>query len=58
VGLIVSNPGLKARTVKTPVATSQVGASILKALGIDPTELQSVRKEGTAVLPFLFGSDE
>ena len=58
VGLMVSNPGLKARTVKTPVATSQVGASILKALGIDPTELQAVRKEGTAVLPFLFGSDE
>ncbi len=54
VGLIVSNPELHARTVKTPVATSQVAASILKALGIDPSELHAVRKEGTAVLPFLF----
>jgi hypothetical protein len=54
VGLIVSNPDLHARTVKTPVATSQVAASILKALGIDPSELQAVRREGTQVLPFLF----
>jgi type I phosphodiesterase/nucleotide pyrophosphatase len=57
VGLIVSNPGLRARTVKTPVATSQVAPSILKALGIDPGELQAVRREGTAVLPFLFTND-
>jgi arylsulfatase A-like enzyme len=54
VGLIVSNPGLHARTVKTPVATSQVAPSILKALGIDPSELHAVRKEGTTALPFLF----
>jgi len=61
VGLIVSNPALHSRTAKTPVATSQVAASILQALGIDPGELQAVRKEGTTVLPFLFsdadGSD-
>ncbi len=56
VGLIVSNPALEARTVKTPVLSSQVAATILKALGIDPGELQSVRKEGIAVLPFLFES--
>ncbi len=36
VGLMVSNPHLHSRVVKTPVATSQVAASILKALGIDP----------------------
>jgi hypothetical protein len=58
VGLIVSNPGLHGRTVKTPVATSQVAASILKALRIDPSELQAVRKEGTTVLPFLFSGDD
>jgi hypothetical protein len=58
VGLIVSNPGLHAHRVKTPVATSQVAVSILKALGIDPSELQAVRKEGTTVLPFLFGSSD
>lgn len=55
VGLIVSNPALHGRTVKTPVATSQVAPSILKALGISPDELHSVRKEGTQVLPLLFG---
>jgi arylsulfatase A-like enzyme len=54
VGLIVSNPGIDKQTVKTPVATSQVAATILKALGIDPDELQAVRNEGTQGLPFLF----
>jgi hypothetical protein len=58
VGLIVSNPSLHSRVVKTPVATSQVAASLLKALGIDPSELKAVRKEGTAVLPFLLSGDE
>jgi hypothetical protein len=58
VGLIVSNPDLRARTVKTPVASSQVAPTILKALGIDPDELKSVRKEGTPVLPFLFQERE
>ena len=54
VGLIVSNPDLRARTVKTPVATSQVAPTILKALGLDPDQLNSVRKEGTPILPLLF----
>jgi len=54
VGLIVSNPGLPASTVKTPVATSQVAPTILKALGLDPAQLNSVRKEGTEILPLLF----
>lgn len=58
VGLIVSNPALHARVVKTPVATSQVAPSILKALGIDPSDLHSVRQEGTELLPFLFGDNE
>jgi hypothetical protein len=58
VGLIVSNPELHARTVKTPVATSQVAPSILKALGIDPSELHAIRKEGTTVLPFLFSDHD
>ena len=58
VGLIVSNPGLHSRVVKTPVATSQVAPSLLKALGIDQNELQAVRLEGTQVLPLLFGDTE
>lgn len=52
VGLIVSNPELGARVVKTPVATSQVAATLLQALGVDPSALDAVRKEGTDVLPF------
>ena len=58
VGLVVSNPALHSRVVKTPVATSQVAASLLKALGINPSELQAVQMEGTEVLPFLFSGDE
>lgn len=58
VGLIVSNPGLDKQTVKSPVATSQVAATILKALGIDPSELQAVRNEGTQPLPFVFGGSD
>ena len=58
VGLIVSNPGFSPRVVKTPVATSQVATTILKALGLNPTALQAVQKEGTPVLPQLFGSGE
>jgi hypothetical protein len=54
VGLIVSNRALDPQVVKTPVLTSQVAATILQSLGIDPSELESVRKEGIAVLPFLF----
>ena len=52
VGLIVSNPGIASQVVKTPVATSQVAATILQALGIDPAKLQAVRAEGTDPLPF------
>ncbi|MFI5098043.1 MAG: alkaline phosphatase family protein [Candidatus Acidiferrales bacterium] len=58
VGLIVSNPGLDRQTVKSPVATSQVAATILKALGIDPSELQAVRNEGTQALPLVFGGSD
>src|SRR5207302_6169986 len=51
VGLIVSNPRLPARTVKTPVATSQVAPTILEALGLDADALGAVRLEHTPVLP-------
>lgn len=53
VGLIVSNPHMRAATIKTPVATSQVAATILESLGIDPDALNSVRVEHTDVLPGL-----
>lgn len=53
VGLIVSNPRLHPHVLKTPVATSQVAPTILKALGIDPDLLNAVRAERTEVLPGL-----
>jgi len=53
VGLIVSNPDLHARVIKTPVASSQVAPTILRALGLDPSALKAVRVEHTAALPGL-----
>jgi Type I phosphodiesterase / nucleotide pyrophosphatase len=55
VGLIVSSPAMREQRVKTPVLTSQVAATILKSLHVDPSELQAVREEGIAPLPFLDG---
>jgi hypothetical protein len=53
VGLIVSNPALQPRVLKSPVATSQVAATILQTLGLDPQNLKSVQIEKTKVLPGL-----
>jgi len=53
VGLIVSNPSLAPRVVKTPVATSQVATTILQSLGIDPLGLKAVHLEHTPLLPGL-----
>ena len=58
VGLIVSNPSLNARTVKTPVATSQVAVTLLEALGIDASQLDAVRKEQTGILPFILSDGD
>ncbi|SFK79586.1 alkaline phosphatase family protein [Methylocapsa palsarum] len=58
VALIVSNPRLREAVVKTPVATSQVAPTILRALEIDPNSLNSVQVEHTDILPGLWnGSD-
>jgi Type I phosphodiesterase / nucleotide pyrophosphatase len=51
--MLVSNPWLPARTVDSPVETMQVAPTIVAMLGIDPSKLLAVRKEGTAVLPDL-----
>ena len=53
VGLIVSNPELRKKVIKTPVATSQVAPTILHALELDPGALRSVRVEKTRELPGL-----
>ncbi|HTU35059.1 MAG TPA: alkaline phosphatase family protein, partial [Candidatus Acidoferrum sp.] len=49
--MLLSNPNLKAATVTIPVTTMQVAPTVLKALGLDPSKLDSVRLEGTEVLP-------
>jgi hypothetical protein len=54
---LVSNPNFKARTITSPVETSQIAPTILEALGLDPKSLMAVQMEGTQVLPGLsFGS--
>jgi Type I phosphodiesterase / nucleotide pyrophosphatase len=55
--LLVSNPGIRARTITSFVETSQVAPTILQLLGLDPKALDAVRIEGTPVLPSLFDSD-
>jgi hypothetical protein len=54
-GLIVSVPGRHdhGRVVADVVQTTQVAPTILRELGLDPNLLNSVRVEGTRVLPGL-----
>jgi hypothetical protein len=49
--MLVGNPSFKAVTVSATTTTTQVAPTIVKALGLDPQELDAVREEGTAVLP-------
>jgi hypothetical protein len=48
--LLVSHPGLTARTYVGPVATQQVAPTILSILGENPDALIGVRKEGVKTL--------
>jgi hypothetical protein len=52
--MLLSNPSLKAKTITIPVTTMQVAPTVLKALGLNPSALQSVQQEGTATLPNSF----
>jgi hypothetical protein len=58
VALLVSHPDLKESSINTAVATTQIAPTILKALGLEPRELEAVRLEGTQILPGLFGDKE
>ena len=49
--MLLSNPAFTPSYVNALVTTMQVAPTILKALGLDPTALQSVQLEGTPVLP-------
>jgi len=54
VALLVSSPCLKEAEIKSPVTTMQIAPTILKALGLNPHDLQAVQMECTRVLPGLF----
>jgi hypothetical protein len=56
--MLLANPRFDARSVNSPVQTTQVAPTILKALDLDPTRLQAVRSEGTPVLPAVDFGDE
>lgn len=55
--LLLSLPGMKQQVIKTQVLNQQVAPTILRALGINPNQLDSVRKEQISVLPFFFEGD-
>ena len=49
--LLLSHPRFQPQTVRTAVGTAQVAPTILQSLGLNPSALDAVRIEGTAVLP-------
>ena len=49
--MLFANPSFEAKTVSAATETTQVAPTILKVLGLNPQSLESVRMEGTAVLP-------
>jgi predicted AlkP superfamily pyrophosphatase or phosphodiesterase len=59
-GLIVSFPDGRhqCKTVERRVSTTQVAPTILRALGVDPDELHSVKVEGTRALPGLHTDED
>jgi Type I phosphodiesterase / nucleotide pyrophosphatase len=52
--LLVSLDGMEHAVVKSAVSNQQVAPTIIRALGLDPNDLEAVRKEQIPVLPFLF----
>src|SRR5450631_1924741 len=52
--LLVYYPGLDRKVVNSRVGTKQVAPTIIRALGLEPSLLDAVKKEGTQVLPGLF----
>jgi hypothetical protein len=52
VPILVVTPGLRnGRTIGAPVETTQIAPTILRLLGLSPSQLQAVRIEHTKVLP-------
>lgn len=50
--LLLSFPSFDPQTVRIAVSNQQVAPTIIKALGMDPTQLQAVQQEKIHVLPF------
>ena len=53
--LLVANSTFSPETVSAPTTTTQVAPTIVKALGLEPSSLDAVKAEGTAVLPEVVG---
>jgi arylsulfatase A-like enzyme len=53
--MVVDGPGVPAQVNTAPVETTQVAPTVLSALGLSPSSLTAVQKEGTQVLPGLGG---
>ncbi|MBV8615595.1 MAG: alkaline phosphatase family protein [Acetobacteraceae bacterium] len=58
VALLVSAPDIAPSAVGTPVETTQIAPTILRAFGLDPTELSAVRQERTKSLPGMFADKD
>jgi hypothetical protein len=56
--LLLSNPKFRAKTITSPVETTQVAPTILNALDLDPRQLESVRMEHTQLLPGVSFDDD
>ncbi|HSY09021.1 MAG TPA: hypothetical protein VK820_10870 [Steroidobacteraceae bacterium] len=55
--LLVSFAGMAPAVVKSAVTNQQVAPTLVRALGLDPNNLQAVQREQIDVLPFLFAGD-
>jgi hypothetical protein len=53
--MLVAFPSFSAQTVADASTTAQVAPTILSALGLNPSALEAVQAEGTAVLPGVTG---
>jgi hypothetical protein len=53
--MLVAFPTFTAQTVADATTTAQVAPTILSALGLNPSALEAVQAEGTAVLPGVTG---
>ena len=54
VALMIAMPFIRGRSVSTPVSTTQIAPTILRALRLDPQSLDAVRAEGTRPLQELY----